>query len=152
MKHLNEQVCTDVASCWCVPWRVASWSNRRLKHQVEGDRRREVISCGGRLHVVFHKKISQLLLSVVVHLKQRDKRVIPVFNQQILVFSLTSAAKRACACCRRCVYGACTWVITSSIWVTFSAEHFSSSIRFFKWAVNEQTSYSAAITMILLKL
>lgn len=52
-----------------VPWHVPAGSDGRLKHQIEGDGWREVISCGGRLDVVFHKEVRQFLLGVVVHLK-----------------------------------------------------------------------------------
>lgn len=56
-----------------LPRHVPPRSDGRLKHQVEGDGGREVVSCGGRLDVVFHKEIGQLLLSVVVHLKTLNK-------------------------------------------------------------------------------
>lgn len=57
-----------------LPWHIPPWSNGRLKHQIEGDGRCEVISCGGGLDVVFLKEIRQLLLGVVVHLKIILKR------------------------------------------------------------------------------
>lgn len=52
-----------------VPLHIPARSDGRLKHQIEGDGWREVISCGGRLDVVFHKEVRQFLLGVVVHLK-----------------------------------------------------------------------------------
>lgn len=62
----------DLSACICIivnlPWHVPAWSNGRLKHQVEGDGRCEVVSCGGRLDIVFHKEIRKLLLGVVIHL------------------------------------------------------------------------------------
>lgn len=52
--------------CTNIPCHVPSWSDICLKHQVEGDGSSELISSGGGFDVVFHKKVRQLLLGVVV--------------------------------------------------------------------------------------
>lgn len=52
-----------------LPRHVSTWSNGRLEHQVEGDGRREVVSCGWRLDTVLDEKVCELLLGVVVHLQ-----------------------------------------------------------------------------------
>ena len=55
-----------------VPGHVPAWPDGRLEHQVEGDGRCEVVSCRGRLDVVLHKELGQLLLAVVVHLSREQ--------------------------------------------------------------------------------
>lgn len=120
-----------------VPGRVPAWSNGRLEHQVEGDGRRELVSCRGRLDVVLHKEIGQLLLAVVVHLN-RGQTVTGLYVATFSSFRCDFA---------RVFRPALTWVITSSISAAFSAEHFSSDISFFKWAVRKQTVHLAAATV-----
>lgn len=59
------------AQCWGVilPCHIPPWSNGRLKHQVEGDGRCELVSCGRGLDAVFYEKVRQLFLGVVVQLE-----------------------------------------------------------------------------------
>lgn len=52
-----------------LPRHVSTRSDGRLEHQVEGDGRREVVSCGRRLDTVLDEKVCELLLGVVVHLQ-----------------------------------------------------------------------------------
>ena len=120
-----------------VPGHVPAWSDGRLEHQVEGDGRCEVVSCRGRLDVVLHKELGQLLLAVVVHLS-REQTVTGLYVTTFCSFRCDFA---------RVFCPALTWVITSSISAAFSAEHFSSDISFFKWAVRKQTAHLAAATV-----
>lgn len=57
-----------------LPRHVSTWSNGRLEHQVEGDGRREVVSCGWRLDAVLDEEVCELLLGVVVHLRSHSRK------------------------------------------------------------------------------
>lgn len=59
------------AQCWGVilPCHIPPWSNGRLKHQVKGDGRCELVSCGRGLDAVFYEEVRQLFLGVVVQLE-----------------------------------------------------------------------------------
>lgn len=70
--------------CWGVilPCHIPPWSNGRLKHQVEGDGRCELVSCGGGLNTVFYEEVRQLLLGVVVQLETGKPKKIKVSDLQ----------------------------------------------------------------------
>lgn len=118
------------AQCWGVilPCHIPPWSNGRLKHQVEGDGRCELVSCGRGLDAVFYEKVRQLFLGVVVQLetgkpiKCKICDLQPCHKQRFFISSKLTQ----------------TWVMTLSISAFFSAVHFLSDISFWRWAVTHR--------------